>query len=474
MNNPMKRSIAYTLAFILIWAAWFFLCPNYLRILEAFDFFTTLPDYRLINLEIPKPAFMGISAFLLQFYAVPAAGAAIQALLTILLVLCVDALIRGFFKDADRLHWISFIVAPFFTVLLCKELVLTGALIWLTATAAAVCIVRLATLKVKPMIPLPKVFRSCWAGATVIAVSIAASGYVIYNSHVKGGAESMSHLDHLVGEKQWEEILDTVSPQDAIANEYMRKCALLALVQTDQLAEKAFIYGLSGINDFFYHKTDNAMLRSFNMKFYGSLDMHSPAVYYSYQQATQFILGMSFNAARSLADIYLKVKDYALAKKYLEILSHTSCHGKWVKDRLPELEAIKDSTPAYAEDPTKDLFGSFQYDLPVMMNRYPEDSRYLHMYLCGLLAEKQGGVFYKVFCDTLADQYTDGKPMPKVYQEAVLMALSSNPEDKNKYNIDKDIQDNFLDFAKLVGSGKDGVARRKYAGTYWAYLYFNR
>ena len=470
MNNPMKRSIAYILAFILIWAVWFFICPNYLRILEGFNFFTTLPDFRLINLEIPKAAFMGATAFLLQFYAIPAVGAAIQALLTILMVLCADALIRGFFKDADRLHWISFIVAPFFTVLLCKELMLTSALICLTATAATVGIVRLATLKLKPMIPLPKVFRNCWVGATVIVISIAASGYSIYNSQVKSGVEKMSHLNHLVEEKAWEDILEEITPQEAVANDYMRKCALLALIQTDQLAEMAFTYGLSGINDFFYHKTESAMLRSFNMKFYNNLDMLSPAVYYSYQQATQFLLGMSFDAARSLADIYLKAKDYALAKKYLEILSNTTCHGKWVEDRLPALEAIRNAEPVYAADPTKDVFGSFQYDLPVMMNRYPEDSRYLHMFLCGLLAEKQGGLFYEVFCDTLADKYTEGGRIPKVYQEAILMALSSKPDDMQKFNIDKDIQEKFLDFAKLVGAGKDGVARRKYAGTYWVYL----
>ena len=88
----MKRSFAYILTFTLIWAAWFFLCPDYLRLLEGFDFFTTLPDFKHLNLEIPKPVFMYVSGFLLQFYRIPALGAAIQALLTILQILCIAVL----------------------------------------------------------------------------------------------------------------------------------------------------------------------------------------------------------------------------------------------------------------------------------------------------------------------------------------------------------------------------------------------
>ena len=474
MNNPMKKTLSYISAFILMWAVWFFLCPNYLRMLEGFDFFTTLPDFWNLNLEIPKPVFMYASSFLLQFYGIPAIGAAIQALLTILMVLCVNAVVKMFFKDSDGLHWISFLVAPFFTVLLAKDLTLMNALIYLAASAGAVAVLRLSTLKMKPCIPLPKFFSNCWLGTVVIALSIAASGCAIFTKHVKTGVEKLSYLDHLVGEQEWEEILDTVKPHDAFASEYLRRYALLALVETDQLADKAFMYGLSGLNDYFYHKPEAPILRNFNMKFYNTIGMYNPAVYHSYQQALLFPLGMSFDAARSLADIYLKVKDYALAKRYLEILDNSTFHGAWVKDRLPALEAIKGATPEYEADPSKIMLGNFKYDLPLMIDRNPEDSRYAHMYLCGLLADKQGGLFYERFCETLAAEYAEGKKMPKVYQEAVLMALTSRPEELKKHDIDPEMQEKFMDFAKLVGSGRDAMAKRKYAGSYWAYLYFSR
>lgn len=474
MNSPMKKTIVFISAFILIWALWFFMCPNYLRILEGFDFFTTLPDFKHLNLEIPKSAFMGVSAFLLQFYAIPAVGAAIHALLTTLQVLCVDAVIRMLFKNSEKLHWISFLGAPFYTVLLCKELALTGALICLSASAATALVVRLAAWKIKPFITLPKFLSNCWVGIITITASIAASGTIIYTKQVKTGMEKMAHLDHLVTKQEWDEILKIVKPQDAFRSEYLRKCALLALIQTDQLADKAFVYGLSGMNDYCYQKDNTTTLRNFNMKFYRNLGMYSPAVYYSYQLATQFLLGMSFNSARSLSDIYLEVKDYALAKKYLEILSRSTCHGKWVKERLPKLEAIKDATPDYVADPSKDVFSLFQYDLPLMMSRHPEDSRYIHMYLCGLLAEKECGLFYETFCNTVAADYTAGTKMPRIYQEAMTMALAAKPEEMMKYNFDKDILNRFSDFVNLLRSGKDGVAKRKYGDTYWVYLNFVR
>lgn len=474
MNSPMKRSIIYISAFILTWALWFFMCPNYLRTLEGFDFFTALPDFSHLNLEIPKSGFMGISAFLLQFYAFPAVGAAIHALLTILQVLCVDAVIRTLFKNSEKLNWISYLAAPFFTILLCKELALTGALICLSVSAVTAIVVRLATLKTKPFIPLPKSFSNCWLGIILTLLSIAASGFIIYTKQVKTGMEKMTRLNHLVAEQEWEEILKIVKPKEAFRSEYPRKCALLALIQTDQLADKAFVYGLSGINDYCYKEDNMAMRRNFNMNFYRNLNMYSPAIYYSYQLATQFLLGMSFNSARSLAEIYLEVKDYALAKKYLEILSKSTCHGKWVKERLPELESIKDATPDYVTAPSKGVFSLFQHDLPLMMSRHPEDSRYIHMYLCGLLAEKECGLFYETFCNTVAADYAAGAKMPRIYQEAMTMALSGKPEEMMKYNFDQDILNRFADFVNLLRSGKDGVAKRKYADTYWVYLNFVR
>ena len=142
----MKRFYAYTVTFILIWAMWYFMCPNYLRMLEGFDFFTTLPDFTDLNLEIPKPILMYISSFLLQFYSFPLAGAAINALIILLQVIFIDVVVRKIFKDAKGLWWMALLIMPFSTSLLTPELTLVRSLICLAITAGAAGVVSIAMI----------------------------------------------------------------------------------------------------------------------------------------------------------------------------------------------------------------------------------------------------------------------------------------------------------------------------------------
>ena len=470
----MKRFILYISAFILLWGIWFFICPYYLRMLEGFNFFTTLPDFKSLNLNIPNSCFEYVSCFLLQFYGMPAIGAAVNAFITILMILSIDTAIRRFFKNADSLVWISFIAVPFYTKYLLQSLSLTNALICLAIAAACAIASTGITWKRKEFIKLPGIFGNRWIGAAIIAVCIGFSGHSVYSKTVRNGIELMSKMDYMAENQEWGKIIEDITPEEALTNDHLRKYALLALTQTSQLADQAFMYGISGINDFIYEKPETPMSRNFNMRFCNHLDMHNQAVYHAYQQGTLFALGLTFDAARSLADRYLEIKDYTLAKKYLEILSHSTCNKRWVKRRLPLLEAIKGETAENIDIPANGVFGNMEHDLQILNERYPEDTRYQHMLLCGLLAEKKGETFYKVFCNTIGEQYAQGARIPKVYQEALLVVLAPRPDELKKYKIDKEIQANFADFGKLLRAGKDNVAKRKYAGSYWIHLCFQR
>ena len=470
----MKRFIVYISAFVLLWGSWFFVCPYYLRMLEGFDFFTTLPDFRTLSLDIPNPFFEYVSCFLLQLYGMPVIGAAINALITLLMVLSIDTVIRRLFKNADSLMWISFIAVPCYTRHLLQSLSLTDALIHLAIAASGAIAITCITLKRKAFIGLPRIFGHKWIAGAVMALCIGFSGHIVHSKTVRTGIEMMSKLDHMAENQEWEKILESITPKDALTNDHLRKYALLALIQSDQLADQAFIYGISGINDFIYEKPETPMTRNFNMRFCNQLDMHNQAVYHAYQQGTLFTLGMSFDAARSLTDRYLDIKDYALAKKYLDILSHSLCNKGWVNRRLPLLATIKDETAENTDIQSNGVFGKMELDLKILNERTPEDTRYQHMLLCGLLAEKKAEAFYEVFCNTVGSEYAEGARIPKVYQEALLVVLAPRPDELEKYKIDREIQERFADFGKLLGAGKDNVAKRKHAGSYWVHLCFQR
>lgn len=457
----MKRFFVFILISVLLWAMWFFLCPYSLVLLEGFDFFAALPDFTFLNLDIPGAPLKYISAFLLQFYAHPALAAVIHTLLPMLSVFCIWLI----FKNV----WIALLPLPLLLWYQTGDLSLVPYLTGVAVSALAAVVYHIFASFVRVSFPQPKILNSKWLGISMVSVSVLMSLFVIWNGYVRNGYEKIARLDYLVENRMWNEVIDSVSPQEAGYDDYRRKCVLLALSETGRLADDAFLYGLSGSSDFVFGNTENVMYRNFNMNFYSTSGLVNPTVYYAFQQATQFVLGMNFDSARCLADTYLKVGDYALAKKYLDILSHSSCHGKWVRDRLDKLESIRDAVPEYRVD-EKHIWGNFVYDMSLMHERCPEDRRFADFLLCALLADRNKDLFYKYFQDVAAEHYQSS--IPRLYQEILLLIAQEEPEAASRYEISEEVRDQYKNFVYLVSSGREKVARKRYSGTYWAYLYF--
>ena len=67
--------------------------------------------------------------------------------------------------------------------------------------------------------------------------------------------------------------------------------------------------------------------------------------------------------------------------------------------------------------------------------------------------------------------YTEGQRIPRIYQEALLLIASKEPVVLKVYKIDDDVWRRFTDFTELMSQGKTAQAKRKYADSYWAYVY---
>jgi His/Glu/Gln/Arg/opine family amino acid ABC transporter permease subunit len=202
-----------------------------------------------------------------------------------------------------------------------------------------------------------------------------------------------------------------------------------------------------------------------------SLGMNNPAIYSVYQQAVQSLPGLSFDTVRCLADIYLEQKDYVMAKKYIDILDHTTCHRKWVKERRARLETIKGSVPEYRMGGQQFILQSFLPDISAMVDLYPQEKKYADYLLCGILAQKDGSTFYNVFQVIASHLFPDGKDIPELYQQALLLVASHDQNVLTKYMIDEHVWKRFADFTELMSQGRTAQAKRKYAGTYWGYVY---
>ena len=468
----MKKLLLLSLTYVALWVVWYFAYPYFLIWLEGFSFFTTLPDFTAIHFHLPEDTFRYVGSFLLQFYAFPAAGAAIQALLPVLFILSIMAIIKRLVENSEGLVWIAYAFLPLYLYYQMSDMTLVRSITILAVTAAAALLIWLVTIFVKPALRMPAFLRNRYVSMVLLLVSIGASACVMttYGS-VGRHYEKVAHMYHLAQNQEWEKILEEISVQESVQNEYMRKYALLALAQTGQLTDYAFRYGLSSSDDFLFYDVQESFCLSFNVLFYRSLGMNNPAVYHSYQQALQSVPGLSFDVMRNLTDIYLEQKEYELAKKYMDILKHTTCHGKWVKERLPKLEAIRDAEPEYRMEGDKFIMEAFLPDISSMYDRYPKDARYADYLLCAVLANKDASTFFKIFNVVAPRIYAGGQGIPRMYQEALLLIASKEPTVLKVYKIDEDVWKRFTDFTELMSTGKTAQAKRKYADSYWAYVY---
>ncbi len=468
----MMKKFVPILTFALLWAAWYFFYPYFLIWLEGFSFFTTLPDFTAIHFHLPGDIFRYVGSFLLQFYAYPAAGAAIQALLPVLFVLSIILIIKRLFKDPEGLVWFAYLFLPLYLYYQMSDMTLVRSITILASVAAAALAVCLAFLFIKPCLNVPAFLRKGYFNVLMMIISLGMSVSVMttYGS-VGRHYEKVARMYHYAQHQEWDKILEEISVQESVQNEYMRKYALLALAQTGQLTDYAFQYGLSSSDDFLFYDVQESFCLSFNVLFYRTLGMNNPAVYHSYQQALQSVPGLSFDAMRNLTDIYLEQKEYDLAKKYMDILAHTTCHGKWIKERLPKLEAIRNSEPEYRIQGDKFIMESFLPDISSMYDRYPKDVRFADYLLCAVLANKDASTFFKIFNVVAPKIYAEGQKIPRMYQEALLLIASKEPIVLKVYKIDEDVWKRFADFTELMSQGKTAQAKRKYADTYWAYVY---
>jgi hypothetical protein len=469
-ENDMKKIVTLS-AFLLLAAGWFFSYPCLMRWYEGFSCFSTLPDFTALHFHFPDDIFRYCGSFLLQFYAHPAAGAMIQALIPILTVLCLWIIIKRFFKDSDSLFWFAFLPLPYFVYLQLDDMTLAKSCMILAFMVLLAAIVVIVSLFFRMKNPLPKALRRPWILVVMPILAVFVSLYILQLGPLSRQHEAIARLEYHGERQEWGEIIKEVTPKEALQNEYKRKYVLLALSQTGQLADHAFRYGLTSEDDFFFKAADGPLSLNFNVLFYRSLEMDNAAVYYAYQHGQQSLPGISYKFLRTLADIYIENKDYALASKYVDILSHTCCHGDWVEERLPKLEAIRNSEPEYHIEGEPFTLDTFLTDMSALVTRYPYNKKFADYLLCSVLAQKDGNTFMSAFSIIAQTLYPEGKGIPRLYQEALLLVASHEPAILEKYHIDEKVWSDFNDFTAQMQSGKTNIAKRKYAGSYWAYIY---
>lgn len=461
-----------TVLFVLFWSVWFFCYRHYLIWIEGYSYFSVLPDFtrQFFALQEGLPGYIG--GFLHQFYSMPFAGAAIQAFLAVWPVLCAGIIILRLCRNPKGILWIAFLSLPFVTYRMFWDLHLYNTMIVFIVSTILMTLTVLVTAVRSPEWKVPGWIGNGYLNLAVIVVSAALSLYFLIGLDPRNKAhEEYARLEYLGENHRWKEILDRVSPADARKDELKRAYALLALSESGMLADHAFRYGLDGQDNFVFSDKIDPLYLNFNALFYQCNGMHNAAVQQAYQQGIQSVTGVSFSSLRRLADTYLALRHYDLAKKYLDILSNSTFHRSWVKERLPELEMIRNEEPAYVQDELKAIISDFTHTISSMADKNRYDHKYADLFLCALLAEEEGEQFKTTFRYIALTQYPSGTRIPRLYEEALVLIAMTDPNVLAGFEISEETRRRFADYVGMMNAGKGTQALRKHSDTYWAYAY---
>jgi hypothetical protein len=192
----------------------------------------------------------------------------------------------------------------------------------------------------------------------------------------------------------------------------------------------------------------------------------------------------SARAIKRLAETNLINGEYALARKYLQILRHTFYYGKWATQTLPLLEdedAIA-SLPEWHALRTCRTHTGFLFSeqeksqmLGVLLQQNPANRMAYEYLMAYCLLTKDLQHFYSYY--PLGKGIAYGQ-IPLSYQEALiyLWGLSNSNPSTIPYPISNEVKQKVHEYGKIYTNYRhsEPMLRPQYAGTYWYYLHFRK
>lgn len=406
--------------FVISWAIWYYRYHYVLAWMEENSFFSSLPDFTFLGAMFPRDALAYMGAFLLQFYYVPALGAAIQALQPMMVFLAGTLVVVRWLGQPKRLLWLALIPVPFFVGNQLGSLDLVAPLEWVCASWVIALLAWVLSLFWRCPLLLPSFL--CHPVLTMMASVVLLVGTVYCLGYSDKESQRQAYyytLNHLAEQRRWDDLLSIVPPEVAQHNEVARRYALLSLMEKGILPDNATKYGMTSIDDIYFKNCNEALLRRYNAMLFEALDMPNEVIHQCYIQQIYAPFGMSFGVLRQLAETYLHLKDYALAKKYLDVLSHSALMKAWADERRPHLEAIKHSKPRYEQRKDQFLTGEMSLEVGEMILRYPCNRKLADLFLSGTLAQNDWEGFRAAYQVIAPHLYAHGEPIPISYQQAL-------------------------------------------------------
>ena len=400
-----------------------------------------------------------------QFYQYPWAGAALQALFVLLVLWACDVILYRLLGSRKWL-WLSLIPAYIFAIQQTEKVGVDFSITW--AILAWILAVISLLIRRHPVVPVRQTGNRRLLGICEYLVPsvciLLIVHHLLYNPE-RLYFEKMQRIEHAAMSHQWDAILKEIPDDIGEIREVQFRYFLLALSEKELLGERLFHFPIKSEKDFLFD-TQGSVPYRFNSLFYWNLGLPNEAIRFTFQENQAGASSdMTFATMRRLVDWYMQKGDRRQAEFYLNILSHSTCHKKFIKTRNIFLQQT-----VIPEIPHRVFYINAKLSVTALylLELDSTDQRALNYLLCCLLLDKELNSFYNMF----QTYWPQGKPVPTHYAEALLMLIDKHPDILSRYTISERKQAEYKEYVGLLQKGPSGLGRieTKYRNTFWRYM----
>lgn len=429
-----------------------FLVQRYTFICQEYNgLFLLTPDYFRQVFRDPLPVSRLIGSFLVQFYRFSIYAPLIFAAILTGIFLLLRAILRTLGLEADLPAAAGACTAWYFSAL--ADSPATGIAI-LLGLCILLPVSRLLRPKTrKKLHPLPDIAASLLViGACTLLLCL--SGKV-------RDKENLARLEHGAAYGDWDLILRTATPEETLELPHELPYALLALARQGRLGDRMFSYPVQGPEDFLDEGEETFEAYLLRSVLYESLGCANESIHQLYQSTTYLPFNTSFLTLRRLIQAYCATGEYALARKYCEILSRSTLHGQYIRffDETLEKGTAREPDPPEHSAVEPLVSTSLSYNIARIEAAGIHSPISSHVFLCLLLAEPDLDLFVKA----LENSGTPRERLPVHYQEALVLAGADSGL------VSDEIRSRYASFMSDLVSLRPDQVRARYGNTFWYY-----
>ena len=225
----------------------------------------------------------------------------------------------------------------------------------------------------------------------------------------------------LSNEQRWEDLLykEHIRRDAQRGNATALRYALLAESALGTLPENLLDYPINDENLFLYPHQREYVTLQLNRLFYLNLGIYDEAFHQAQEYGLLMPNGDCFSSLRQMVDYSIEEGEWEIADKFLHILSKSSCHKDFIKERRARIpnpySLIPNPNPLRADN----FVGGFPLPIEMLrLARYYEDSpnrkKMVDYAICSYLLRGDVNRF-KIALQAF-DYYKDGE-LPRAYRE---------------------------------------------------------